>query len=259
MIGRRGFVGGMLAGLMGAAGAAPQVVERVTEAAESCPRVDGDLGRLTWILDTYPADVVAAGMIAEMAGGSPLDIQSLWRRLNRERRRERRHSERAARRERHAGNETLYHGPLAIRQAFDGREVRSAARRRVLVGETDREYVIDGIGVPMIERPAATYERDDDGVTLIPCEARRARSLTIPAGSRVLIDLRHGLRDVMACEVVCTRDGRVRLHLWTGRDGRLEDETTPTLRGGVAWSGVSSMATQRLGLLGLPLGDEVAP
>lgn len=253
MIGRRGFVGRMLAGVMGAAGAAPQIVEQVAEAAESCPRIDGDLGRLTWVLDAYPADVVAGAMIAEMAGGAPLDIQSLWRRLNRERQRERRHSERAARRERHAGNETLYRGPLAIRQVFDGREVRTVARRRVRVVETDREYVIDGIGVPVVERPAATYERDDDGVTLIPCEARRTRSLSIPAGSRVLIDLRHGLRDVMACEVVRTRDGRIRLHLWTGRDERPEDETTPTLRGGVAWVGASSMEPERLGLLGLPI------
>lgn len=254
-VNRRGFVGALLSGALTAAGATPETVASVARAAEPASGIDGDAGLLTWVLETYRPDDVARAVIDMLATSDRLDVRALKQRLQAERRRELRHSQRAARRERHAGNETLYRGPLRVVQQFAGREVRTSVRHRVLVGETDREYAIDGIGIPTRERQPVTFERDDDGLGVIVCPPPSTRSLTIPVGSRVLIDLRHGIHDVMACEVVRQRTGHVRVHLWISksRPEDLDVDAVPALRGGLVWSG-SSGPEPTVGLLGLPIG-----
>lgn len=247
MTSRRGFLGA-LGSLLGAAGVgtAAEVVAAVESAGEIPPT--GDVATIVFLIDRFGGQAVAERIVSMTATGS-FTVAALLRDMRRTAQREKRARKASERRERHGGDEVLYRGPLRIWQQFSGREVRSQiTRRRVLVGDTDREYAIAGIGVPHEER-RSIVERDDDGM-LLPVETVRTRSLTIPAGSRVLIDLRRGLADVMAAEVVRTADGRMRLHLWLGAVRREHDDSTPLLRGGVFEIAGDA---RTVGLLGLPI------
>lgn len=214
------------------------------------PRQGTDASLLAWCVGRWGADAVADALVASLAERESFDARDIKQRLDRESRKQARRARAGERRERHAGNETLYCGPLVLTQSFGGRECRTAHRRRVLVGITDRDYVITGIGRPacLIETLA---DRDDDGERIVE-RGPTTRAVEVPAGSRVLIDLRRGLSECMACEVVRTADGRTRLHVWLPAQAYEWDDTTPRLAGGVAWE---TPAQERVvGLLGLPIG-----
>ena len=51
-------------------------------------------------------------------------------------------------------------------------------------------------------------------------------SHSIPAGSRILIDLRRGMPEAAMCELVRTRDGSTRLHIW-GFKGEIDPTRAP--------------------------------
>jgi hypothetical protein len=234
-----------IATLCGAAGVAPDLLEQVG-AAELID--DNDAVRiLIKAIDIYGAEDVAREIVAI---DGPVDAREILRRLNRVRQRSIRQRKASERRQRHAGDEVLYRGPLVIHQEFQGRECRSAVRHRVQVGKTDRDYVIEGIGIPASIRPRRE-SLDVDGIHVVrDAESVDTRSLTIPAGSRVLIDLRRGIYETMACEVVRTGSGQIRLHLWVGATSYEADGEPPRLRGGVVYETTGGPA---VGLLGLPL------
>jgi hypothetical protein len=247
LITRRSFAGA-LSSMFAGAGVAAEVVHALTERTMA-----GDVATLVKCIDLFGAQAVAE-LIMETPGD--VDPAAILRKANRQRNKRRRHEAAARRREAHAGTEVLYRGPLRVAQTMDGREVRSSVtRRRVWVGNTDREYVIRGIGVPRDARKAIVdINVERDGSIVRDVETVEVRNVTVPRGSRVLIDMRHGMRhEVWACELVRTRAGHVRLHLWQGATGRTLDETTPSLAGGVVY--VTS-ETRRVGLLGLPLEEK---
>lgn len=238
----------MLARLITGAAAAG-VTASAVEAAIDVADVTQTDARLARVMATTDPAILCRALI-ELSGDGPFTLADFCRRACLYRNRASRARQSAKRRERHAGNEVLFRGPVRLWQQFTGRECRSVARHRVLVGVTDIEYAITGIGVP---RPLdAIVVRDDDTGHPVAVEGERAtRTVVIPAGARVLIDLRRGMHAVMIAEVVRTADGRTRLHLWW-RDGLYQDdETTPQLRGGVVYE--SPTSERAVGILGLPL------
>lgn len=246
-IDRRGFVRGMMAALAGAPVAVAATGEATTESGEP---LTGDAALLGWCLQTFGDEPVCDG-IATLLREGQFTVRELKRRLQRTKNKARRQAKSSKRRETHGGDEVLYRGPVELVQQFSGRECRSIHRRAVLVGATDQKYTIRGIGIPSAQRVPVAY-RDDDLQTVTE-PATATRDLTIPQDSRVLIDLRRGLADVMACEVVRTADGRTRLHLWrTAQDRPVKDgDTLPRLAGGVAYETTGEQPV--VGLLGLPL------
>lgn len=208
-----------------------------------------DVTRFVWLIDYYGAELVATHLL-KLCNSSTFTMLELKRSLNRDRQKERRHAKSASRRESHAGNEILYYGPLQIHQSFDCRLCVSNNRKKVLVGQTDQEYSISGIGVGV----TTSIDRNDDGLSSASITAQQTRCVVIPAKSRVLIDTRHGdNHTVWACEVVRTKDGRHRIHLWQTRNGLALDKNTdsiPCLKGGIAYNSAEQRVT---GLLGLPL------
>lgn len=228
-----------------AAGVTAEAIEAALDAA-SLGATDPRLMRVV----THADPAILCRALIECAAGGEFTLADFVARVRRYENRECRARKRAERQSRHAGNEVLYRGPVQVWQdiASGGRRVYSAARHRVIVGVADREYAITGIGLPRPDDPVVV--RDEDTGHPVGVEGPRTRSVTIPAGSRILIDMRHGLRPIMACEVVRTAGGRIRLHLWSGAAARSDDPTTPRLSGGV----VCETGSQRaVGLLGLPL------
>ncbi len=242
---RRGFLGS-IAALCAGAGVAPEMIEQM-QAAELDGGTDG-VGVLIQCIHIYGAEATAAAIVAQTGH---VDAYEVRRILRRTRRRQVRAREAADRRERHSGDEVLYRGPLRIEQPIDGREVRSAVtRHRVLVGHTDREYSIDGIGIAAEARPERTYTDLDEDRLAIERETVYTRSVIMPRGTRLVCDLRRGMADVMACELVRTARGEHRLHLWTGATA-IESDDPPRLRGGVVYE--TSEDGPRVGLLGMPV------
>lgn len=239
----------MLARLVTGAAVAGVTAATVEAALDSADVTQTDT-RLARIMATTDPAILCRALV-ELAGDGPFTLADFCRRVCLYRNRAARARQSALRRERHAGNEVLYRGPLRLWQQFTGRECKTVSRHRVLVGATDREYAIRGIGVP---RPleAVVLRDEDTGHPIGSSEDERAaRSVVIPAGSRVLVDLRRGIHAVMIAEVVRTADGRTRLHVWS-RDGLYQDdETTPQLSGGVVYETPTS--DRAVGLLGLPL------
>jgi len=236
---RRDFVRGIMAALAGG--------ESVLDGGEP---LTGDAALLGWCLQTFGDEPVCDGIAALLREGK-FTVRELKRRLQRVKQRERRQAKSSKRRETHGGDEVLYRGPVELVQQFSGRECRSIHRRAVLVGVTDQDYTIRGIGIPAAHRVPVAYRDDDLQTVTEPAPA--TRDLTIPQDSRVLIDLRRGLADVMACEVVRTADGRTRLHLWRAAQDRpvKDGDTLPRLAGGVVYETAGEQPV--VGLLGLPL------
>lgn len=217
---RRNFLGAALTALTGTA-----VYSQVEATLADDELPADDVGKLLRWIDIYGAEAVATEIVAV----GRLDLQEIKRRLNRQQRRDRRHADRAKRRERHAGDEVLYRGPLRLWQRYGTHAVLSSHRHIVHVTETDVEHVIADIGVAGQDA---------------------SRSVSIPAGSRLLIDARRGMSDVMATEVVRTARGVIRWHLWLSNVVIDGPDTCPVLRGGVAYESHGSRET---GLLGLSL------
>jgi hypothetical protein len=242
---RRGFLGS-IAALCAGAGVAPELVQQVETA-----QLDGALdavGVLVQCIHIHGAEATAAAIVAQTG---PVDAYQVRRTLRRTRRRQVRARDAAERRERHSGDEVLYRGPLRIEQPIDGREVRSAVtRHRVLVGHTDREYSIDGIGIAAEARPDRTYTDLDGDRLAVERETVYTRSVVVPRRTRLVCDLRRGMADVMACELVRTARGEHRMHLWTGATA-VESDDPPRLRGGVAYE--TTEDGPRVGLLGMPV------
>lgn len=249
MTSRRNFLQS-IAALCAAGGVAPQVAAQIEECELDGSARDG-VGLLVQCIHIYGAEAVAEAIIASPG---PVDARAIKRELNRTRQRLRRQRTASERRERHAGDQVLYRGPLAISWPIgvDCREVRSGVtRHQVAVGTVDRDYAIHGIGVPAADRDqvvecepvaAGRIERHVDEVD--------QRAVTIPRGSRVVIDTRHGCHSVMAAEVVRTARGQMRLHLWAGATAWESEDPPPELRGGTAYE---SVADRTVGLMGLPL------
>jgi len=247
---RRSFIGS-IAAICGAAGV-PAATLAAIEQRELSGGTDA-IGILVQCIHIYGAESTAAAILAS---SGPVDAIDIRRQLRRIARRQRRADSAAERRERHANDEVLYRGPVQLDQVFtgrDGREVRSANRRRVLVGSTDREYVLSGIWLPLERHQRRVVDIDvaRDGSLDRHIDVVETRAISLPRGSRVLIDLRHGIRHVMACEVIRTAHGQMRMHLWTGRTGTSDDmDTVPRLHGGVVYE---SRTERVIGLLGLPV------
>jgi hypothetical protein len=243
---RRGFLGS-IAALCAGAGVAPELIEQM-EAAE----LDGGLdavGVLVQCIHIHGAEATA-GAIVEQPG--PVNAYQVRRTLRQTHRRAKRARDASERRERHGGDEVLYRGPLRIEQPMAGQTVRSAVtRHRVLVGQTEREYSIDGIGVPAAVRPVREYSDLDGDRLAVERETVGTRSAIVPCGTRLVCDLRRGIADVMAAELVRTARGEHRLHLWQGATGCDSDGEIPRLRGGVVYETTDD--GPRIGLLGMPL------
>jgi hypothetical protein len=134
---------------------------------------------LEWLMDRY-GETTVAQQVATM-----VDMQELRRRVRATAQRERRQSESRHRRE---VNEdvVLYRGPALWGDLdFAGREVQNRYHRRVQVGTTPTNLCLG--------------------------------QHQIPAGSKILVDCRHGMPMQLSAEIVQSRQG-VRLHLmpWKG-------------------------------------------
>ena len=246
MTSRRGFLSS-IAALCAGAGVAPELILQV-EAADMDGGTDA-VGVLVQCIHIFGAEATASAIVAQTG---PVDAYQVRRTLRQHARRAKRARESSERRERHNGDEVLYRGPLRIEQAIDGREVRSAVtRHRVLVGQTEREYRIDGIGICAASRPVRTYSDLDGDRLTVDRETIDTRSAVVPRGTRLVCDLRRGFADVMAAELVRTARGEYRLHLWLGATACDSDGEIPRLRGGVVYETTDDGA--RVGLLGLPL------
>lgn len=256
MMQRRSFLGAAVAALAGS-GVSESKLESAMTPIDLPP--DG-VGRLCKLIDIYGPETTAE-VILRLSSQGTLNLDRLSSVLRTERRKEHRNKKKSERRERHAGDEVLYRGPLSLGLLdLNGQEcVSKVSRHRVLVGSTDREYTIVNIGVPC---PTGYREvrRDLDLLGYAPeysdsydiDEIRLpVRSVTIPESSRLLIDLRRGIRDIMVAEVVRTARGSHRLHLWTSNTHRDFDESTPRIAGGCVYT---SPDNRSVGLLGLPLG-----
>lgn len=217
---------------------------------------ESELGLLIWILETFDAKDIAAAMLAQPT----LNVRSLKRTLNSQRNNLKRKEKAAQRRESHAGNIVLYAGPLLLSHSFPGRVVLDHTHREVLVGETDKEYTIRGIGVS----PSTQTIIDDlpplaQQPTPEEIPGLSSTSVMIPKGSRILLNGRFGFNhDIWACEVVKTSKPKesCRIHLWQTRNGLpmdKQDGELPYLAGGFTYS--TDKEPRTIGLLGLPLGD----
>ena len=194
-----------------------------------------DVGLLVWCIDTFGAEAVSAEIVHQVASGT-LSIRSVKQSLNRSRNVSIRHAKSRERRERHRGDTVVYAGPVRLSIASEGRIVRTSHNRSVIVDTTKTVLHIDGIGIPSSDR--------SDSIT--------RRSITIPAVSRILIDMRRGTHyDVWSCEVIQTPRGDTRVHLWQSAIHR-SDDTVPMLSSGVRI--VADTTTPPVvGLLGRPL------
>lgn len=215
---------------------------------------ESELGLLIWIIETFEPTDIASTMLAQPS----LDVRALKRALNSQRAVRRRKEKAAQRRESHAGNVILYAGPLLLAHSFHGRVVLDHTRREILIGETDKEYTIRGIGVSASSQ-ALIEDVSPYCQSVEPVEVAGLSStvVTVPRGSRVLLNGRFGFdHDVWACEVVKTLKprGGHRIHLWQTRHGLpldKRDESLPYLAGGFTYSTDDEPRT--IGLLGLPL------
>lgn len=218
MSSRRNFLSSTLCGLFAAQG---------LDVGQPELAPGSDLAKLVKLIDLHGPKAVGEQILAQ---SGRIDVAEINRHFNRVQR----HWRAAKRRERHAGNETLYRGPVEIWQTFCTRlAVSEVTRHKVYVGDSSSDLEITGIGVP------GTSE---------------TRSVAIPAGSRILFDGRHGLEHQhWASEVVQLHDGLIRLHLWQGRTAYEPDpdRQPPFLRGGAYET--QSQSRPAVGLLGLPL------
>lgn len=252
---RRSFVAAVIAALAGG-GAAAASVASASEALDGVDVLSDDVGRLCRAIELGGAEL-AASIMVRLANAGQFSGEATLREVNRHRRRDYRARKAAKRRERHGGDEVLYRGPLRIGPLnLDGtRDVRSeVTRRRLLIGQTDREITISGIGIPFesrnIERPVPDCHGLESEYVDDMDREQRCRAVTVPAGSRIVVDMRRGLCEVMACEVIRTDRGQHRIHLWVGATGRETSDETPRVAGGVIYE---SPTTREIGLLGLPL------
>lgn len=223
---RRGFMG-----IFSAALAAAGVDAATTDRIASLDVPGGDVARLVKLIDLHGPQAVAEQLLLQPG---PVDVTALNRHFNRVVR----HRSAAKRRERHAGTEVLYRGPVRLWQSFATTEYRGV-HRKVRAGYTEHDLTLTGIGVPAAGRDEA---------------APSVRQVDIPRGSRILFDSRHGLaHDVWAAEVTRQHDGFMRLHLWQGATARQWDEdefdALPLLTGGA----YETPGGRTVGLLGLPL------
>lgn len=223
---RRAFMQSVAAAFGGSV-ALPAILE---EAAYADVAGDCDAVRLAKWIECYGHDVVAEQIIDLLRAGE-LTMPVLKNRLNRKSRREQRAKQSRERRERHAGDEILYSGPVHIEpELIDQlcrRDVRTVNRRAVRIGESDgKGLAVRGIG-------------------------SEATSIDVPAGSRILIDLRHATGGLMACEVVRTNRGEIRFHAWSGGKRSMKD-VVPSLsrEGGLVFE---RKHKREIGLLGLPI------
>lgn len=218
------------------------------------------VGLLVWCIDTFGAKSVSS-RIVELSEAGEWSVVELKRSLNRDRVKRTKHNADEKRRENHAGSDILYRGPIRLWQSFDGRECRTVNRKKVLVGTTDREYSISGIGIPC----PAGHELAERPMSGMPCWVSRdvitgdmlwetsiatRKQLTILESSRILIDFRHGIHDIMVCELVRTKDSKMRFHLWLTQQMR-NTEDCPSLVGGIAYE--SPKHDRVIGLMGLPI------
>ncbi len=246
---RRNFLQS-IAALCAAGGVAPAVAAQIEDRTLDTDDQDA-VGTLVKCIHIYGEQATAEAIVAS---DGPVDARAIRRELNRSRQQLRRQRKARERRERHGGDQVMYRGPLAVFWPIgvDCREVRSGvSRHTVAVGTVDRDYAIDGIGVAAPERLQRVYvEPANAGRIDRHVDEVDQRAVTIPRGSRVVIDTRHGCRDVMAAEVIRTGRGEMRLHLWSGATSHESDDPPPQLRGGVVYETVARRDT---GLLGLPL------
>jgi hypothetical protein len=232
---RRSFVGGMLTALAGG----PVAVAAGQTTLESGAPLTGDAAILAWAIRTHGEDVIAEEIAALLREPEGFTVRRLKTRLNRISRRRHIACRKAARRERHGGDQVLYRGPVHIDDSAWGqlvcRETRGKTNnnRRVEVGRTQADWAVFGIRNPMPTeyRPLLYREsRLELGFIAVAC-AIIPEPLAIPRGSRVLADTRNGRRRVMAAEVVRTADGACRLHLWSHSAQREEDgQPVPSLQ-----------------------------
>lgn len=186
------------------------------------------VGVLVKAIDLYGGEAVAREILT---ANGPVDPRDILRRLNRQNQRTTRHLKAAARRDRHAGNVTLYSGPIRCDVQWSGREVRTENNRRAIVDTTRGDIIIDGVGVacpPGYHPIEGGYESDTEYSAPFVAATRR---IVVPAGSRLLVDIRHGTEHLLwACEVVETSRRNHRIHLWQGRRGYDHTDEPPVMR-----------------------------
>jgi len=251
---RRQFVG-LVTGLFSGAG----LGATETSQLDGCQLV-GDVDTLVRAIDYYGPRAVAERILASPGDVDPAQI---LRDLRRQRNRDLRARRAGERRERHAGSEILYRGPLLVRQrGLVERHVRSqVTRHTVAVGETTELLAICGIGIATPERREVVADVDvrRDGSVSRDVVQVSTRDITIPRGSRVLLDTRRGWEhEVWAAELLVTAQGQHRLHLWQGATAYIADaEALPRLAGGVICATSAASPASVAGLLGLPLREAV--
>ena len=145
---------------------------------------------LDWMLATFGEQAVTDAIVRIGA-----DMTTLRRELRRSEKREMRHTETRRRRKTNR-DEILYRGPALWGDLTPDRwrEIRNRCNRRVAVIASERDLMLG--------------------------------SHSIPAGSRILIDLRRGMPEAAMCELVRTRDGSTRLHIW-GFKGEIDPTRAP--------------------------------
>ena len=230
----------------------------VSAALKSTTIPSEDLGLLVWTIETFGAEATAQELLTLVKQGD-FSVRKLKQNLNKNKTCITRLNKASERREAHAGNTILYHGPLQLTHSFAGRVVLDHTRREVLVGTTDKDYTIRNIG-----KPAAAIESyyilDDMPPTAQQSTPEKivgatSTTLTIPKGARILLNGRFGFEhDIWACEVVVTAKKMYRIHLWQTRNGLVinkQEDSLPYLAGGFFYSTEETPRT--IGLLGLPL------
>jgi hypothetical protein len=238
MLDRRSFVGGFISILAGG-----PVALSAGQMEDGSP-LEGDAAILAWAIRTYGEDAIAEEIAALLREPDGFTVRRLKTRLNRISRRRGRAKQAAERRERHAGDEVLYRGPVHIPETAWGQLVHRQTRgltvsgRRVDVGRTQTAWAIFGIRTP---RPAGyhnVYREDelagyapDDGDCKAAIVPAASIPLPVPAGSRILLDTRNGRPRIMTAELIRTASGDHRLHLWAHSRPKedAEVQTVPAL------------------------------
>lgn len=255
---RRDFLGGLMAALAGGAALGASTEGNGTPERDWAAWLASAIAR-------HGDDVVSREVVALTDAGQ-FTLPALRQRL----RRLERAGRKAARREAHAGDVQLYSGPVYVGAAdwsrLVNREVKTSYQRTVTIGTLDHAWYIRGVAGPKpaglppeeeVRQPAAWVPEEYQGGKPSDCTPERRRpvvTLLVPAGSRVLMDLRRLPAQYATCELVRTANGRHRIHMWGRQQEWVPTDVVPVLTDTEAGRSYEPPSQQRtIGLLGLPL------
>jgi len=192
---RRGFLTGLF-------GAAAGVAVAVEGEASTWP--------LERLLDVYGEEAVGTAV------GDLLDLRELRRKLAGSRRREYRARKRRDRRER-CRDEILWRGLLGVTT------VRSELL--ALPGDADYDPETRRVRHGGRGRPAVRKARLPWDLEIVSYQSGLSEEYLVPAGTRLVMDVRRDLADICTAELVEVVGREHRLHLWTAAGGTYQEST----------------------------------